>query len=115
MALAPTVFQAGLPSGKSASRAGIGRVPIFCFQAWGSPGRPRPLSKPTPRELFCGGSAIIVIVIRFNRLSGNLFRILNSHKPRLHLRHTLAFTVREYSGGGTAGIGLSNKNRKFAH
>src|SRR6266852_8474483 len=61
-ALTPMRSQRGLDSGSSASRAGIGLLPMAFFHACGSPERPRFPSKPTPIVVLRGGSAIMVVI-----------------------------------------------------
>src|ERR1700739_2123039 len=61
-ALNPTRRQLGFASGKRARRAGTCFVPMFCFQASEFAGRVRLEPKPTPSDLFVGGSAIIVAI-----------------------------------------------------
>src|SRR6516165_3295773 len=61
MALSQTRLQRDFPSGRTARRAGTGRVPMFCFQA-GVAARPLLVSKPTPSEVFLGRSTIIVVI-----------------------------------------------------
>src|SRR5271167_2053597 len=63
MALTPRRFQFGFASGSSARRAGMGLLPIFCFQASGlGPAERLCALKPTPNVVLGGGSAIIVVI-----------------------------------------------------
>src|SRR5271154_4654973 len=62
MALRPRRFQFGFASGSRARRAGVGLLPICCFQASGLAERDRLALKPTPSVVLGGGSAIIVVI-----------------------------------------------------
>src|SRR5258708_32455198 len=94
----PTRFMRESPSGNKASRAGIGLVPIFFFQACGSEGARRAdESSPTPSRVLLSGRSEIIVVIRF---AASVIVLVRCDQGRLENRavsyrryRTFAFTV----------------------
>src|SRR5271168_2103132 len=113
MALRPRRFQFGFASGSRARRAGMGLLPICCFQASGLAERDRLALKPTPSVVLGGGSAIIV-VIRLSPLTetvpkASIPKESSQSKSGVHL------PVRGYLWDGVARIGLSYYRRELAN
>src|SRR5580704_11124756 len=113
MALRPRRFQFGFASGSRARRAGIGLLPICCFQASGLAERDRLALKPTPSVVLGGGSAIIVVI----RLSPLTETVPKASVPKgtksIEIRR--AMPVRGYVWDGVARIGLSYYRRELAN
>ena len=113
-ALKPSRFQFGFASGKRARRAGIGLLPMCCFQASGARGSPWYTLNPTPIEVLRGGSAIIVVI----RLPPRADVYPDTSVPKgteVVKIGTCVVPVREYFGGRVLRIGLSYYRRVLAN